>query len=72
MEIEEALRLLCAQSTILSLYADHIAGMSIAELAAESSQSEEWIRERIESARLCLSRQVRIDVSQASLESVSV
>lgn len=71
MGIEEALRLLSVQSTILSLYADYISGMSITELAAESSQSEEWIRERIEAARLCLSRQVRIDLAHASLEPAS-
>lgn len=30
--------------------------------------AEEWIRERIEAARLCLSKQVRVDVAQVSAE----
>jgi hypothetical protein len=71
MEVDKALNLLCTQSTMLSLYADYLAGVSVSELAAESSRSEEWVRERIESARLCLERQVRIEITQASLELAS-
>jgi hypothetical protein len=71
MEVGKALRLLCNRSTSFSLYADYLAGMSISELASESSRSEEWVRERIESARLCLERQVRIEATQAPVELAS-
>lgn len=71
MTVEEALRLLSSHCTMLSLYADYMSGMSIAELAGEWSRSEEWICERIEAARLCLSKQVRIDAPQISPELAS-
>jgi hypothetical protein len=48
---------------MFGLYADHLGGVSVAELAALSSRSEQWISERIEAARLCIEKQVRIEVS---------
>lgn len=52
---------------MLSLSVDYLSGASISQLALESARPEEWVLERIESARLCLSRQVRIHIVEPSL-----
>jgi hypothetical protein len=57
------------ESISFSLYADYSKGVTVADLARRCSRSEIWIRERIEAARLCLEKQVRIVVppSEASV-----
>jgi hypothetical protein len=69
VNVELALSRLCNHSTSLGLYVDHLAGVTIQELAHISSRSEEWVRERIEAARLSL-KQVRIDVTEPCPERV--
>jgi hypothetical protein len=51
---------LFAESISFRLYADHTNGKSVADLAVLCSRSESWVAERIEAARLCLEKQVRI------------
>ena len=48
------------ESISFRLYADHKKGASVAELAKLCSRSEGGVQERIEAARLCLEKQVRI------------
>ena len=58
-----ALNRLYEQSVSFRLYADHASGLSLIELAELSGQSERWVSERIESMRLCLEKQVRVEVA---------
>jgi hypothetical protein len=44
------------------LYADHMLGASAAELAQQFALSEHWVAERIEAIRLCIGRQVRLNL----------
>ena len=60
--VDQALNRLCQHSLAFGLYADHLSGMSCSELALLSAKSEDWVRERIESLRMCLERQIRIEV----------
>jgi hypothetical protein len=50
------------RSLAASLYADSKAKVSLPQLAAEYGRSERWVSERIEAARLCLEKQVRIEM----------
>jgi hypothetical protein len=43
------------------LYAEHARGKTTQELAAEYNVSAGWVEERIEAARLCIEKQVRIE-----------
>lgn len=45
------------------LYAEHTQGTSLDGLAKRYAYSPSWIAERIEAARLCLERQVRVEPS---------
>ncbi|HEY1213600.1 MAG TPA: hypothetical protein VGE93_08210 [Bryobacteraceae bacterium] len=47
------------------LYADYMLGRSAKELAVEFSLSENWIAERIEAVRLCVEKQVRLNLVTA-------
>jgi hypothetical protein len=55
------------ESISFRLYADHSSGMSVSDLAKLCSRPEHWIVERIEAARLCLEKQVRIGLSPEPL-----
>lgn len=59
-----ALNRLYEQSVSFRLYADHAFGLSLLELSRLSGRSEQWVSERIESMRLCLQRQVRVEVGE--------
>jgi hypothetical protein len=43
------------------LYAEHAQGISTEGLAERYAYSPTWVAERIEAARLCLERQVRVE-----------
>lgn len=47
------------------LYADYMLGRSPKELAADFGLSENWITERIEAVRLCVEKQVRLNLVAA-------
>jgi len=58
------------------MYREYEDGASIEELSAALHAPPEWIRERIEAVRLCLEKQVRIELrpmprSRFNTESVS-
>jgi len=44
------------------LYADYMLGVPMADLATRFGLSEHWVAERIEAVRLCLGRQVRLNL----------
>ncbi len=44
------------------LYAEHKNGVTPAQLAASFSLSVPWVEERIEAARLCIEKQVRLEL----------
>lgn len=44
------------------LYADYMLGRTPTELAAEFGMSETWIAERVEAVRLCIEKQVRLNL----------
>ena len=44
------------------LYAEHKNGATLAQLAADFSLSVQWVEERIEAARLCIEKQVRLEL----------
>lgn len=50
------------ENTTFRLYADYASGMTIPELARLSSRSEHWVMEHIEATRLCLEKQVRVEL----------
>ena len=60
---DDALNRLYELSVPFRLYAEHANGMSLLDLALVSSRPVEWVRERVEAMRLCLEKQVYIDVS---------
>ncbi|MBV9084690.1 MAG: hypothetical protein JOZ62_18595 [Acidobacteriaceae bacterium] len=44
------------------LYADFRRGLTLDELAKEYSMPARWIEERLEAARLCVEKQIRIEL----------
>jgi hypothetical protein len=44
------------------LYAEHKRGATPAQLAAAFALSVPWIEERLEAVRLCLEKQIRVEV----------
>ncbi len=44
------------------LYADYMLGRTQTELAADFGLSENWIAERVEAVRLCIEKQVRLNL----------
>jgi hypothetical protein len=44
------------------LYADYMLGVPIAELAKQFRLSENWVAERIEAVRLCIGKQLRVNL----------
>jgi hypothetical protein len=62
---DSALNRLYDQSFTFRFYADYKHGLSVSELALLSSRSERWITERIEAMRLCLEKQVRVEILDA-------
>ena len=45
------------------LYSEHKRGATPAQLAATFAVSVPWVEERIEAARLCIEKQVRVELS---------
>ena len=57
------------------LYADHKSGSTAAAIAAEYGLPVLWVEERIEAARLCIEKQVRLEpvlLTQAAGHRVAV
>lgn len=54
--------LLYDQHLPFKLYTDFMLGSSINELADQSALPREWVRERVEAMRLCLEKQVRLNL----------
>lgn len=52
------------------LYADYMLGRTPAELATEFGVSENWIVERVEAVRLCIEKQVRLNLVSPIKESL--
>jgi len=52
------------------LYADYMLGRSPAELAVDFGLSENWITERIEAVRLCIEKQVRLNLVSPAVKPV--
>lgn len=50
------------------LYADFKRGATVQSLANKYLMSAPWIEERIEAARLCIEKQVRIDIVSPASE----
>jgi hypothetical protein len=44
------------------LYAEHKNGVTPAQLAATFALPVQWVEERIEAARLCIEKQVRLEL----------
>jgi hypothetical protein len=63
---DTALFKLFEESVTFRLYADYTRGMSVPEIAMLCSRSQHWVEERIEAARLCLEKQVRIVAADGS------
>lgn len=63
MSADAVLNALYEQHLPFRLYADHKQGLTLTELACLSGKSEYWVAERIEAMRLCLEKQVRLDLS---------
>ena len=57
---ENALELLSSDYLPFRLYAEHKRGATPVQLAAAFSLSETWVAERIEAARLCIEKQIRV------------
>jgi hypothetical protein len=57
---ENVLELLSSDYLPFRLYAEHKRGATPFELAAAFSLSETWVAERIEAARLCIEKQIRV------------
>ena len=53
------------------LYADYMLGSTPAELAADFGLSENWIAERVEAVRLCIEKQVRLNLVSPAPERTS-
>ena len=53
------------------LYADYKQGATIEELSASFSLPAHWVAERIEAARLCIEKQVRLDLLLSNTSSAS-
>jgi hypothetical protein len=51
------------------LYADYMLGRTPTELAADFGLSETWIAERVEAVRLCIEKQVRLNLVSPVKES---
>jgi len=49
------------------LYADFKDGSTVEELAAQFSLHPCWVKERIEAARLCIEKQIRLEIPTACL-----
>ena len=64
-------RLLLDEYLPFRLYADHKNGISLDELAQRFSLPTHWIEERIEAARLCIEKQVRIEVAPVQADGVA-
>jgi hypothetical protein len=63
MSADEVLNTFYEQHLPFRLYADHKHGLSVEELACLSNKSVYWVQERIEAMRLCLEKQVRLDLT---------
>lgn len=51
------------------LYTDYMLGSSAAELARKFALSEHWVAERIEAIRLCIGKQVRLNLLDSARQS---
>ena len=50
------------------LYAEFMLGKSVADLGNTFDVPEHWVRERIEAMRLCIEKQVRLNLLEATAE----
>lgn len=57
---ENVLDLLSSDYLPFRLYAERKRGATPVQLAAAFSLSETWVEERIEAARLCIEKQIRV------------
>jgi hypothetical protein len=60
---EAVLELLSSDYLPFRLYSEHKRGATPAQLAATFALSVPWVEERIEAARLCIEKQVRLELS---------
>ena len=51
------------------LYTDYMLGASAADLARQFALSEQWVIERIEALRLCIGKQVRLNLLDSARQS---
>jgi hypothetical protein len=58
--MNEAVSKLATKSLAFALYRLHVAGLSAEELGQALSLPVEWVEERIEAIRLCLTHQVKL------------
>ena len=63
MSADAVLNALYEQHLPFRLYADHKHGLTVEELARLSNKPVYWVEERIEAMRLCLEKQVRLDLT---------
>lgn len=54
------------------LYADYMLGSSTQQLAKEYRVSEHWVAERIEALRLCIGKQVRVNLLDSAERSLTL
>ena len=69
MSADAVLKTLYEQHLPFRLYADHQYGLTIEELACLSNKPTHWVAERIEAMRLCLEKQVRLDLTTGPTDS---
>ena len=67
---DDVLNALYEQHLPFRLYADHKQGLTIEELACLSNKSVYWVQERIEAMRLCLEKQIRLDLTLPAVSSL--
>jgi len=64
MIADDVLNRLYERCVPFRLYAEHAHGTSLSDLALVSSMPQERVKERVEAMRLCLEKQVYLDVSR--------
>jgi hypothetical protein len=62
MSADDVLNALYEQHLPFRLYADHRYGLTIEELVCLSNKPVPWIEEQIEAMRLCLEKQIRLEL----------
>jgi hypothetical protein len=62
MSADAVLNALYEQCLPFRLYADHQYGLTVEELACLANKPAHWVAERIEAMRLCLEKQIRLEL----------